>query len=48
MNNCDNQDEMQRRLQEISLMNPDEIMEEETKVWIRSAPADCYYERDQK
>lgn len=47
MNNCDNQDEMQRRLQEISQMNPDELLQEENKVWIRSAPADCYYERDQ-
>ncbi|KAK6620188.1 hypothetical protein RUM44_006589 [Polyplax serrata] len=46
MNNCNTQDEMQRHLQEISEMNPDEILEEETKIWIRSAPADCYYERD--
>lgn len=47
MNNCESQDEMQKRLQEISQMNPDEILEEENKVWIRSAPADRYYERDE-
>ena len=48
MNYCENQDEMQKRLQEISQMNPEEILEEENKVWIRSAPAYCYYERDPK
>lgn len=47
MNYCDSQDQMQKRLQEISQMNPDEILEEENKIWIRSAPADRYYERDE-
>lgn len=46
LNNCDTQDEMQKRLQEISQMNPDDILEEENKFWIRSAPADRYYQPD--
>jgi len=29
-----------------SKMSPEEIIEQEKKVWIRSAPADLYYERD--
>ena len=27
-------------------MTPEEIIEQEKKVWIRSAPADLYYQRD--
>ena len=32
--------------QDVTKMTPEEIIEQEKKVWIRSAPADLYYQRD--
>ena len=33
---------------DVTKMTPEEIIEQEKKVWIRSAPADLYYQRDRE
>ncbi|XP_067003035.1 ribonuclease 3 [Anabrus simplex] len=45
-NFCSNTKEMHKKLEELSKMKPEEILEHEKKVWTRSAPADLYYIRD--
>ena len=48
MNYCATSAEMQKKLEELAKMKPDEIVEHEKKVWTRTAPADLYYVRDEK
>lgn len=48
MNYCANTAEMQKKLEELAKMKPEEIVEHEKKVWTRTAPADLYYVRDEK
>lgn len=48
MNYCANTAEMQKKLEELANMKPEEIVEHEKKVWTRTAPADLYYVRDEK
>ena len=37
-----------RELRDLAKLSPEEVIEQERKVWIRSAPADLYYERDRE
>lgn len=46
-NYCSNITEMQMKLEELSKLKPEQILEHEKKVWTRSAPADLYYARDE-
>ncbi|XP_046992547.1 ribonuclease 3 isoform X1 [Schistocerca americana] len=46
-NYCSNIAEMQMKLEELSKLKPEQILEHEKKVWTRSAPADLYYARDE-
>lgn len=48
MNYCATTAEMQKKLEELARMKPEEIVEHEKKVWTRTAPADLYYVRDEK
>ena len=48
MNYCATSAEMQKKLEELAKMKPEEIVEHEKKVWTRTAPADLYYVRDEK
>ena len=48
MNYCATSAEMQKKLEELAKMKPEEIVEHEKKVWTRTAPADLYYMRDEK
>ena len=48
MNYCATTAEMQKKLEELAKMKPEEIVEHEKKVWTRTAPADLYYVRDDK
>ncbi|KAK7873256.1 hypothetical protein R5R35_011330 [Gryllus longicercus] len=45
-NYCSNTKDMHKKLDELAKMKPEEILEDEKKVWTRSAPADLYYVRD--
>ncbi|XP_069695951.1 ribonuclease 3 isoform X4 [Periplaneta americana] len=47
MNYCATTAEMQKKLEELAKMKPEEIVEHEKKVWTRTAPADLYYIRDE-
>lgn len=44
--NCKDDEELEKRLLEISKMNSDQLLEEQSGYWIRSAPATIYYQRD--
>lgn len=46
-NYCANSKDMEKKLDELSAMGPEGIMEHERKVWTRTAPADLYYARDE-
>jgi ribonuclease-3 len=48
MNYCATTAEMQKKLEELAKMKPEEIVEHEKKVWTRTAPADLYYVRDEQ
>lgn len=37
---------MQLKLEEIAKLKPEQILEQEKKVWTRTAPADLFYVRD--
>lgn len=43
LNNCSSRAEMKNKLEELSHMDPEEILTKEKKFWSRSAPADLYY-----
>lgn len=45
LNNCKNLEEMASKLDVLSKMEADEIIELEKQTWTRSAPADLYYKR---
>lgn len=45
LNNCKNLEEMANKLDVLSKMEADEIIELEKQTWTRSAPADLYYRR---
>ena len=47
LNNCKNLEEMANKLDVLSKMEADEIIELEKQTWTRSAPADLYYKRHQ-
>ncbi|XP_043276130.1 ribonuclease 3 [Venturia canescens] len=44
---CATSKDMERKLNELSAIGTDEIIENEKKVWTRTAPADLYYTRDE-
>lgn len=44
---CATSKDMERKLNELSAIGTDEIIENEKKVWTRTAPADLYYSRDE-
>ncbi|KAK3926456.1 Ribonuclease 3 [Frankliniella fusca] len=48
LNNCKNLEEMATKLDVLSKMEADEIIELEKQTWTRSAPADLYYKRSPK
>ncbi|XP_053988882.1 ribonuclease 3 [Hylaeus volcanicus] len=43
---CETSKDMERKMDELSAMGPEGIMENARKVWTRTAPADLYYNRD--
>ena len=43
---CATSKDMERKMDELSAMGPEGIMENARKVWTRTAPADLYYSRD--
>ncbi|XP_076232216.1 ribonuclease 3 drosha [Calliopsis andreniformis] len=43
---CATSKDMERKMDELSAMGPEGIMENARKVWTRTAPADLYYTRD--
>ncbi|XP_046830662.1 ribonuclease 3 isoform X1 [Vespa crabro] len=45
-NYCATSKDMERKMDELSAMGPEGIMENERKIWTRTAPADLYYTRD--
>nr|AVK59456.1 Drosha-PA [Nezara viridula] len=47
LNNCSTTKEMKNKLEEISHMNPEDIIKKEKLFWTRSAPADLYYVKKQ-
>lgn len=44
---CATSKDMERKMDELSAMGPEGIMENARKVWTRTAPADLYYTRDE-
>lgn len=46
-NYCATSKDMERKMDELSAMGPEGIMENERKIWTRTAPADLYYTRDE-
>ncbi|XP_029037028.2 ribonuclease 3 [Osmia bicornis bicornis] len=44
---CATSKDMERKMDELSAMGPEGIMENARKVWTRTAPADLYYIRDE-
>ncbi|XP_012275401.1 ribonuclease 3 [Orussus abietinus] len=46
-NYCATSKDMERKMDELSAMGPEGILENERKVWTRTAPADLYYTRDE-
>ncbi|CAK9812701.1 Ribonuclease 3 [Anthophora quadrimaculata] len=44
---CATSKDMERKMDELSAMGPEGIMENARKVWTRTAPADLYYSRDE-
>ncbi|XP_076653861.1 ribonuclease 3 drosha [Halictus rubicundus] len=44
---CATSKDMERKMDELSAMGPEGIMENARKVWTRTAPADLYYNRDE-
>ncbi|XP_012145927.1 ribonuclease 3 drosha [Megachile rotundata] len=44
---CATSKDMERKMDELSAMGPEGIMENARKVWTRTAPADLYYVRDE-
>nr|XP_031849478.1 ribonuclease 3 [Nomia melanderi] len=45
-NYCATSKDMERKMDELSAMGPEGIIENARKVWTRTAPADLYYSRD--
>lgn len=43
LNNCSSRTEMKNKLEELSHMEPEDILKKEKLFWTRSAPADLYY-----
>ncbi|XP_014259124.1 ribonuclease 3 [Cimex lectularius] len=48
LNNCSSTNEMNNQLEEISKMLPEDIIKKEKHFWTRTAPANLYYEKDEK
>lgn len=46
-NYCATSKDIERKLDELSAMGSEGIIESEKKIWIRTAPADLYYVRDE-
>lgn len=46
-NYCATSKDMERRLSELSAIGSEGILENEKKIWTRTAPADLYYVRDE-
>lgn len=44
---CATSKDIERKMDELSAMGPEGIMENARKVWTRTAPADLYYNRDE-
>ncbi|XP_066595146.1 ribonuclease 3 [Prorops nasuta] len=46
-NYCATSRDMERKMDELSAIGPEGILENERKIWTRTAPADLYYTRDE-
>lgn len=47
-NYCATSKDIERKMGELSAMGTEGILENERKIWTRTAPADLYYSRDEK
>lgn len=47
-NYCATSKDIERKMGELNAMGTEGILENERKIWTRTAPADLYYSRDEK